>query len=808
MKISQQWMSDFVKTDLSVNEISEILTDIGLEVEGTEKTGISKDDLQGFVVGHVISCEKHPNADKLSLTKVDLGNGDIKQIVCGAPNVGAGQKVPVATIGTVLKDDKGGSFKIKKAKLRGEESNGMICSKKELKLSNDHAGIWVMDESLEAGTPLSEVITTDSDYTYEIGLTPNRADAMSHYGVARDLHAALQFRKIPSSFFDVTTDSAPTTGKNPIVVEIQEGELCPRYVGAYIKNITVADSPEWLQKRLRAIGLSPINNVVDATNYVLHSLGQPMHAFDADQITQQKIVVKKAENGSKFSTLDGVERELTGEELMICDGEKAVGMAGVMGGLDSSVTANTKNIFLESAYFNPVSIRKTAKHHGINSDSSFRFERGIDANFSLKALEYAIGLILEIAGGERLGELTDFYPNKIKPFSVGLQLKNISRILGEDIDKQDVIAILNSLDIDIISDNGEQLDLEIPAYRVDVQREIDVIEDILRIYGYNHIKIQNKLTYSIVSDDGFKEQKIEETLAQSLINKGFNEAINISMYKESFNQIFGFDKEQSVELLNSLSQDLSVMRRSLLPGLLQNIDHNIKRKNPSVKLFELGKSYSKENDQYKEDYSLALAVYGNQRAESWTEKQKPVDFYYLKGIVEQILTKFKATNTSIKPLKKDFFAQGIAYQINQKPLVEIAQIAKKTLAKFDIEQPVFYAEFNLKTLINHYLNYTDLKFKPLSKFPEVRRDLALLLDKDKTYQEIKEVVLKTDNKHIQDVNLFDVYEGDKLAQNKKSYAVSILLKDEEKTMNDKQIDAIMQKIIKNLAQRVGAELRN
>lgn len=809
MKISHQWLSDFLKTDLSIQKISDILTDIGLEVEGVEQTGISKTDLEGFVVGKVLTCEKHPNADKLKVTTVDLGNGNIQQIVCGAPNVGEGQNVPVATIGTKIKDDKGGSFTIKKAKLRGEESNGMICSKKELKVSEDNSGIWVMNEDLKPGTPLHEVIKPNTDYVYEIGLTPNRADAMSHYGVARDVYAALKAKKLNAEFFDLKNDlELKSNNENKVSVNVEDTDLCPRYSGVYIENVEVKPSPLWLQNRLKAIGLSPKNNIVDITNYILHSLGQPMHAFDADKLNGNAIIVKKSEKGTKFTTLDGVERVLNGEELMIYDKNNPIGIAGVMGGLDSSVTTNTKNIFLESAYFSPVSVRKTAKQHTINSDSSFRFERGIDPNFCAKALENAIKLILENAGGEIVGNIIDLYPHKIEPFNVVLKYRNVDRILGERLHREKIKEILELLEIKVLTENNDVLELQVPPYRVDVQREIDVIEDILRIYGYNNIQLKEKVSTSIVPGEGFLNQKITESISDLLIAQGFNEAMNISMYKKEYNDWLGLKEDESVELINSLSKDLSTMRRSLLPSLLESIDYNIKRKASNIKLFEFGKSYKKDNNTYKETPTLALVVTGNINNERWVEKQKEVSFFYLKGIVEQILRKLKIEDIALEELDLDYYNQALSYKVNGDSLVHIANISNKLLNKFDVSQPVYYAEFNMDLLFELYSKNKGVKFKPLSKFPSVRRDLALLINKETGYNEIEKVVLNCDSTHIKSVNLFDVYEGDKLPKDKKSYAISIQLQDENKTMNDSQIDAIMNKIIKELAKQLNIELRN
>ncbi|QAR31087.1 phenylalanine--tRNA ligase subunit beta [Ornithobacterium rhinotracheale] len=809
MKISHQLLSDFLKTDLNVEKVSAILTDTGLEVEGVEKTGVAKEDLEGFVVGKVLTCEQHPNADKLKVTTVDLGNGNIQQIVCGAPNIAAGQNVPVATVGTVIKDDKGNSFTIKKAKLRGEESNGMICSQKELRISEDNSGIWVMDESLVAGTPLSEIIEESVDYVYEIGLTANRADAMSHFGVARDAYAAMKSKKLNASFEQPNTElEISSKEKSPIEVKVEDAELCPRYAGIYIKGVKVAPSPQWLQQRLKAIGLSPKNNLVDATNYVLHGLGQPMHAFDADKIAGNTIIVKKATEGEKFTTLDEVERTLSGDDLMICNANEPMCIAGVMGGKDSAVSETTQNIFLESAYFNPVSVRKTAKSQTINSDSSFRFERGIDPNYCVKALHFAVKLIQEIAGGEVVGQIIDVYPTPIEGFDVLLQYRNVERILGERLHREKIKEILELLDIEIISETDGTLELKVPAYRVDVQREIDVIEDILRIYGYNNIQINEKVSSSIVAGEGFLDHKVSEGISDLLITHGFNEAMNLSMYKKEYNDWLGFSEENSVTLINSLSQDVSTMRRSLLPSLLSNLDYNIKRRNSNIKLFEFGKSYRVENGKYIETPHLALAVTGDVAGENWHEKSRSVSFFYLKGVVEQILEKFKAQNTKGAELKKDYFTYALNYLLNEESLVYVAEVNKDLLKKFDIDQPVFYAEFSMKAFYKNYEENKGMKFKSLPKFPSVRRDLALLLNIDTSYEAVKEYVESCDTTHIKSVNLFDVYQGDKLPEGKKSYAISLQLQDDEKTMNDKQIDAIMKKVIKVLQDKLNAELRN
>lgn len=807
MKISYNWLKDFVKTELSVDKISIILTDIGLEVEGTENIGISKEDLENFVVGEVLSVVKHPNADKLKITQVNLGQETV-QIVCGAPNVAEGQKVPVAKPGAVIKNDDGSGFTIKKAKLRGEESNGMICSKKELRISNDHSGIWVMNQDLEPGTPLSQVIDTQTDTIFEIGLTPNRADAMSHYGVARDLYAALKSKKLKVEFHKPDIQDIPeTSAPNPIEVEVKDSNLCPRYSGLYIKNVTVEESPMWLQKRLQSIGITPKNNVVDITNYILHHVGQPMHAFDADTIQGSKIFVGKANAGDKFNTLDKEERTLTGNELMIQDATQNLGIAGVMGGLDSAVSQKTQNIFLESAYFDPVSVRKTSKDHAINSDSSFRFERGIDPNYTLKALKLAAHLVLEIAGGEVVGGLIDHYPTPILNFKAVLRYYNVDKLLGERLHRDKIKEILQLLEIDIISEGNNLLELEIPAYRVDVQREADLIEEILRIYGYNQINHEDKISFSIVSGEGFYEDKIENVLADSLVSLGFSEVMNLSLYKKEYNEWFGFKEEDSVALLNALSADLGFMRRTLLPSLLENVDFNLKRKQDRLKFFELGHTYQKTASGFVEEKFLSLVITGNQLKNHWDLAEKAVDVFYLKGIIYQLLQKFKINNLVWSQEKTSYADQVLVGHLNSKILVKLGQFNSKILKSFDIDQEVYFAEIELYNLIEAYKQNKQTVFKALPKFPQVKRDLALLLDKEISYQQIQDVVNGLDNPLIQSIDLFDVYEGDKIAAGNKSYAISIILQDESKTMKENQINDIIQKLLKSLKNELNAELR-
>ncbi len=812
MKISYNWLKDFIQTDLSINKISDILTDIGLEVEGVEKTGITAEDLEGFVVGKVVSCQQHPNADKLKVTQVDLGTGVPVQIVCGAPNVAEGQTVLVATIGAKLSDGKGNEFSIKPVKLRGEKSNGMICSKKELGLGEDHSGIWAMDENEDPGTPLSQVIKTESDSVFEIGLTPNRADAMSHFGVARDLYAAIKSRKItPTLSFTNELINIDTISdkevESPFKVTVEEPELCPRYSGIYLKDIEVKESPEWMQTRLSALGLSPINNVVDITNYVLHGWGQPMHAFDAAKIPTREIVVKKAKKGEKFTTLDKVERTLNGDELMITDGNTNLGIAGVMGGLDSAVDENTVTIFLESAYFNRVTVRKTSKAHNINSDSSFRFERGIDPNFPVDALAIAVNLLQKYANATVVGDYVDIYPNPIKDFSVVLPFHKVDQLIGERIHRDKIKEILTLLDIEIISEVNSTLDLNVPPFRVDVQRGVDVIEEILRIYGYNTVPIPEKLNSALVAGEGYEKNKIQKSLSNQLVSQGFYEAMNMSMYNKEFNTWMNFDEKNSVELLNSLSADLAVMRRSLLPGLLQNISYNNNRKTTNVKLFEWGKVYAKNGETFKENSILSLALSGDIHHENWAVPTEAVSFNYLKGLVEQVLNRLNIKQLTTKSQSNANYSELLEIWNEDLDIALIGKVNNELTKKFDVEQDVYYAEFNIENIEKARASQKPMLVREISKYQSVRRDLALLLDKNVSYQDIVNSIEQLNEPKLVDINLFDVYEGDKLPNDKKSYAISFMLQDPNKTMKDQEIDEVMSNFTKALKQNLNAELR-
>ena len=805
MKISYNWLCKYIKTDLSVEKIASILTDTGLEVEDVEEIESVKGSLKGVVVGEVIECEKHPNADKLKLTKVNLGDQTV-QIVCGAPNVEKGQKVPVATIGTSLYSEDGSEFKIKKSKIRGEESFGMICAEDELGLGKSHEGILVLDTNLKVGTPLNEVIPVSKDYCIEIGLTPNRTDAMSHYGVARDLYAALKSRKIKAELQPITFENfkLDEAKGNPISVEVENQQLCPRYSGIYLKNIEIKPSPDWLQNQLRIIGLSPINNAVDITNYILHSYGLPLHAFDADKIGGQKIKVGTVPEGTAFTTLDGVKRNLSDSELLIKDAQDTpLCLAGVYGGLESGVSNETKNIFLEAAYFDPVSIRKTSKKEGLNTDSSFRFERGVDPNYTLIALKKACELFKELTHATVVGEMIDIYPNPIKNVNTILRYHKIDRILGKKIHREQIKEILKSLEFTIISDTNEVLDLIVPAYRVDVTREIDVIEEIARIYGYNQIDIPEKFSFAYENKNAFDEEFLENTIANQLKYNGFNEIINNSLTSRRD------ENTQYVELVNPLSTDLCVMRQSLVYGVLQSISFNSNRNQKEIKFYEFGKTYFKNSaGTYIENKKLSVALFGNFQENNWIIPQNTSTFFHLKGIVSQLLTSF---NISIdeKPLESSsLYKDGIELFVNGSSLGKLGSINPKLLKEFGLKGNVFYAELEWEKWVDLASKKKPYKLAEISKFPGSTRDLALLLDKDIKYFDLYKAAFETEKKLLQSVNLFDVYEGKNLPEGKKSYALNFFLQDENKTLTDQDIDKVMKKLLDRFSTQFHAELRN
>ena len=800
MKISNNWLKDYIKTDLKSEKIGEFLTDIGLEVEGIDQFESIRGSLEGIVVGKVLTCEKHPNADKLKVTTVDVGNGKILNIVCGASNVSAGQVVPVAVIGTKIYDKEGNFFEIKEAKLRGEISQGMICAEDELGLSDNHDGIMVLDaEKFMVGTPFADYFDIAKDEIFEIGLTPNRTDAMSHYGVARDLNAFLVSNNMHSEFEKVSSEVLEAEGTHSFSVDIENEELIPRYLGAVIENVVVEESPVWLQNRLKSIGVSPINNVVDITNYILHAYGQPLHAFDADKISGQKIKVGVVDAGTRLITLDGVERTLNGSEIVVKDGQnKPLAIAGVLGGATSGVNSETINIFLEGAYFNPVAVRKSAKYHGLNTDASFRFERGIDPNNVKTAITHAIKMITDIAGGRLVGDIIEHYPNKIEDHYVILRFSKIDQILGMKIHRDKIKEILKSLDIKVLNEITNGVEISVPAYRADVTREIDVIEEILRIYGYNKVDAPNKIAFTPIKLYLDNQEALENSWARTLQSNGFYEVMNNSLTAEKN------VTPEAVKLLNPLSGDLAFMRTSLLQGLLENTIYNINRKNSDIKFFELGKIYQKR-ESYTERKQFAILVSGREVRENWLEPKSATNFYYLKGYVQLLLDRLGFTFVE-KSLVDNRFADAIELLVGEKVMARIGKVSSQLLKSFDIEQDCYYAEIEIE-VVESLRNKDNFKFVDIPKFNKIRRDLALLVDKNVTYSELYEAVMKEKSPILKSVNLFDVYEGKNLPEGKKSYALSFELLNEEKTLEDKEITEVMDKIIKIFETKFQASLR-
>ena len=807
MKISYNWLKQFINIDLESEYTAEVLTDLGLEVESVEKFESLKGGLEGVVVGHVLTCEKHSNADKLKVTKVDIGTGNPIQIVCGASNVAVGQKVPVATIGTKLFNKDGETFEIKKGKIRGEESHGMICAEDELGLGDSHEGIMVLDSNLVPGTPAAKVFKIETDEIFEIGLTPNRTDAMSHWGVARDLRAGIihrlgkQYELITPSVNKFKVDKRTLK----IDVKVNNTKLVPRYCGITISGVTIKSSPEWLKNKLKAIGLAPKNNIVDVTNYVLHELGQPLHAFDASKINGN-IIVDTVKTGTKFITLDGIERILNEEDIMICDTQGPLCIAGVLGGFDSGVSETTNTIFLESAYFNSVSIRKTAKRHGLSTDASFRFERGIDPAITDYALKRAAILILEVAGGEITSDLIDVNNTKNGDIPVVLNFDKVTKIIGQEIPKETIKKILVSLDIKITSVSDSSLGLIIPAYRVDVQREIDVIEELLRVYGYNNVKINNKINATVFNSGRTEDYKIQNIIGNQLTSLAFHEMMANSLTTPDYIKLSDKLKEDyNVTILNPLSNDLSTLRQSLLFSGLEAISFNINRKNTDLKLFEFGKTYHKLPSGFDEPKHLSLFTTGNRLNESWTNAQKPSDFFLFKGYVNSILSRLGIEDFNTNPISNDVFAEGIAYVNRNVKLVEFGTVKKSILKHFDIKQEVFYADFDWNVILKSISN--KIKFVEIPKYPEVRRDLALLLDESVAFEEIYNIARQTEKSLLKEITLFDVYVGKNLPEGKKSYAVGFTIQDDSKTLTDTQIEKIMSKLLNNFQTQLGAQLR-
>ena len=820
MNISYNWLKEYVSFDLTPAEVAEALTSIGLEVGGVEEVQSIKGGLEGIVIGEVLTCEPHPNSDHMHITTVNLGSGDPVQIVCGAPNVAAGQKVVVATLGTKLYDGDE-CFTIKKSKLRGVESLGMICAEDEVGLGTSHDGIMVLPADAVPGTPAKDYFNIKSDYVLEVDITPNRADACSHYGVARDLYAYLVQAGKATSLTRPSDDAFCVDNQDlPIAIEVADTTACPRYAGVTVKGVTVKESPAWLQDKLRLIGLRPINNVVDVTNYILHAYGQPLHCFDADKIKGGKVIVKTMPQDTPFVTLDGVERKLDAHDLMICNAEEPMCMAGVFGGLDSGSTEATKNVFLESAYFNPTVVRKTARRHGLNTDSSFRFERGIDPNSVIYCLKQAAMLIKELAGGTISMDIKDLYPHPIADFTVDLNYQYVHDLVGKTIPVETIKRIVTSLEMKILSETSEGITLQVPAYRVDVQRPCDVVEDILRIYGYNNVEIPTTLKSSLtVKGEVDQWQKMQNLISEQLVGCGFNEILNNSLTKSAYyDGLETYPSQHLVMLMNPLSSDLNCMRQTLLFGGLESIRHNVNRKCADLKFFEFGNCYyyhaDKKNPEkplaaYSENNHLALWVTGKRVSNSWAHPEENSSVYELKAYVLNIFIRLGLNLGSVVfgNLSNDIYSVAVTVQTRGGKLLATYGVLTKKLQKaFDLDDEVYYAEINwhelMKAVKNVKVSYTEI-----SKYPAVKRDLALLLDKNVQFAEVEKIAYDTERKLLKAVELFDVYEGKNLEPGKKSYAVSFLLQDEHATLNDKQIDKIMQKLIANLENKLGAKLR-
>ena len=820
MNISYNWLKEYVNFDLTPEETAAALTSIGLETGSVEEVQSIKGGLEGLVIGKVLTCEPHPNSDHMHITTVDLGQGEPVQIVCGAANVAAGQKVVVATLGTKLYDGDE-CFTIKKSKLRGVESNGMICAEDEIGVGTSHEGIIVLPDDVTPGTLAKDYYNIKSDYVLEVDITPNRADACSHYGVARDLYAWLIQNGRQAELKRPSVDAFKVDNHDmDINVVVENTEACPRYAGVSIKGVTVKESPEWLQNKLRLIGVRPINNIVDITNYILHAYGQPMHCFDADKIKGGKIVVRTCEEGTKFVTLDEVERKLSDRDLMICNAEEPMCIGGVFGGLDSGTTEATKDVFLESAYFHPTWVRKTARRHGLSTDSSFRFERGIDPNGCIYALKEAALLVKELAGGEIASEIKDNYPNPIADFAVELPFEYVNGLIGKEIPKETVKSIVRSLEMKIVEETESGLSLLVPPYRVDVQRPCDVVEDILRIYGYNNVEIPTTLKSSLsVKGEVDKSVKLQNLVSEQLVGCGFNEILNNSLTAAAYYEgLESYKPKNLVRLMNPLSNDLNVMRATLLFGGLESICHNANRKNADLKFFEFGNCYhfnaEKKNPEkvlaaYSEELHMGLWVTGKRVSNSWAHVNEDSSVYELKAYVLNIFRRLGVNFGGLVfgNLTNDIYSVAISVHTRGgKLLATFGVVSKKILKAFDIDNEVYYADLNWKELMKA-IKGNAVYYKEISKFPAVKRDLALLIDKNVQFAEIEKIAYETDKKLLKSVDLFDVYEGKNLEAGKKSYAVSFMLQDENATLNDKQIDKFMQKLITNLQNKLDAKLR-
>lgn len=798
MKISYNWLKQFLDINKTPDELSLILTNIGLEVESVDKVESIRGGLDGLTIGHVTTCVQHPNADRLKVTRVDIGGAEDIQIVCGANNVAAGQKVVVAPVNTTIYPTAGEPFKINKSKIRGEVSEGMICAEDEIGLGTNHDGIIILDENAQIGSEAKSYFNIEDDYVFEIGLTPNRADAASHLGVARDLAAYLKLNLI---FPDVSGfKTADETLMIPVFIE--DEAACPRYSSVTISGVAVGESPDWLRNRLNAIGIRPINNIVDITNYVLHDLGQPLHAFDADEIKGNKVYVRKCAEGTPFVTLDGIERKLSADDLMICNETEPMCIAGVFGGATSGVKNSTKNIFLESAFFNAVSVRKTSKRFGLKTDASFRFERGTDPEMTVAALKRAALLITEIAGGVISSEVSDLYASPSGPFEVKIRFNTVNRLIGKEISIQEIRATLTGLGIQIVSETTEGMELLVPSYKVDVTREVDIIEEILRIHGYDNVAIPNQIKASL--NPGMKPERetVQDQIAELLTANGFMEILTNSLTSLKYS----LEPESAVRILNPLSSDLDVMRQSLLSTGLESVLYNLNRKVTDILFYEFGKVYALKEGSYKENQRLALFLTGNFAEANWDQKPTSINFSNVKSVVDLVLKRLNIVGLNIGASNKAIFSQGSTYLKGDKELVSFGQISSAAAAKMDINVPVFYADFDWDLVLRSIRN-NKIVYKEISRFPAVRRDLSMLLDEQVSFGELKNIAHKTEKTLLKEVSIFDVYTGDKLPEGKKSYALSFTLQDDEKTLTDKQIDSVMQKLIYNFEKQTGAEIR-
>ena len=814
MNISYKWLKTYIDTDISANEMARILTDTGLEVEKSHEIEAIPGGLKGLIIGLILKKEKHPDADRLSVCTVDIGQPEALQIICGASNVAEGQKVIVAPVGSCLHPVNGDPFKIKKSKIRGLASHGMICAEDEIGLGKGHEGIMVLDQIAEVGALASSYFNLETDIQFEIGLTPNRADGMSHIGVARDLLCALKHQKTIEQKsivkWPIIDDFKIDKDSVKLDITVQDTFACPRYAGVSISGVSVGPAPDWLQNRLRSIGCNPVNNIVDATNFVLHELGQPLHAFDLEKIDGNKVIVKKLAAKTSFTTLDGIERKLDDQDLMICDDKEGLCLAGIFGGLSSGVTESTTSIFLESAYFNPVCIRKSAKRHGLNTDASFRFERGIDPTRVVYALKRAALLIKEVAGGYISSKITDIYPEKIADFEVHFNINRLNALAGISIEYNTIINILKSLEIEVLNVDQNKLQLRVPSYRVDVQREIDVIEEVLRIYGFNNIPVSEKVNSSLSYRSKTDIEKMQNIVSDLLAANGFAETMSNSLTKSSYinqEEFRDMNSDWNVAMLNPLSSDLGVLRQSLVFSGLEAIAYNQNRQEQDLKLFEFGKVYFAREERHDEYRHLGIFLTGKKQAEQWYLKPQDVSFYSITGAVNAVLSRlgiFK--NQKSAPTKNDLFAEGISISIGKIKVADLGRIKTDLLNKMGIHQAVFYAEIKWDKVLE-LMSMNKTKFKPLTKFPSVRRDLSLLLDEKISFSEIESIARNSEKLLLKEVGLFDVYDGKNIAAGKKSYGVKFIMQDSERTLDDKRISSIMNKIKSKLEEQLGAELR-